>query len=89
MRHAADLRGARLHDLRHTAASLAINAGTSLVEVQAMLGRKSARATQRYAKLIPSTGVRAAEKLSVALDAAAKAPVPTVTPITSARRRRA
>lgn len=92
VRHHAQIPSTRLHDLRHTAASLAINAGASLVEVQSMLGHNSARATARYAKLIPATGLRAAEKLAAVLDAAveqhpgAKTPV---TPITKGRRRRA
>lgn len=84
VRHAAGVRGTRFHDLRHTAASLAINAGATLEEVRSMLGHLSARTTMRYAKLIPTTGLRASEKLSGALAAAQAAPVATVTPITRA-----
>jgi integrase len=40
------------HDLRHTAASLAISAGASVKEVQRMLGHSSAQITlDRYAHL--------------------------------------
>ena len=74
VRHAAEIDGTRLHDLRHTAASLAINNDATLVEVQAMLGHKSARATERYAKLLPATGLRAAERLSNALAKASPEP---------------
>ncbi|WP_454732390.1 MULTISPECIES: tyrosine-type recombinase/integrase [Cupriavidus] len=41
----------RIHDLRHTFASLAINHGASLYEVQHLLGHASSRTTQRYAHL--------------------------------------
>lgn len=43
-----------LHDLRHTAASLAISAGANVKAVQAMLGHKSAAMTlDTYADLFP------------------------------------
>ena len=35
----------RIHDLRHTAASLAVNAGANVKEVQRMLGHRSAAVT--------------------------------------------
>lgn len=41
----------RIHDLRHTFASLAINDGASLYEVQHLLGHASNKTTQRYAHL--------------------------------------
>jgi integrase len=42
------------HDLRHTAASLAISAGANVKVVQRMLGHKSAKATlDTYAALFP------------------------------------
>ena len=41
----------RIHDLRHTFASLAINNGASLYEVQHLLGHASNKTTQRYAHL--------------------------------------
>jgi len=41
----------RLHDLRHTFASLCINSGQNLYEVQKLLGHSSSQMTQRYAHL--------------------------------------
>jgi integrase len=61
---------ARLHDLRHSAASEMINAGIDLYTVGGVLGHKSAVSTARYAHL-------AAEKLRGAvLMIGAKKPQP-------------
>jgi site-specific recombinase XerD len=40
-----------LHDLRHTFASIAVQNGASLYEVQKLLGHASSQMTQRYAHL--------------------------------------
>ena len=48
---AAGLAHLRIHDLRHTFASLAINNGATLYEVQHLLGHASNTTTQRYAHL--------------------------------------
>lgn len=53
-RDAAGLSDVRIHDLRHTFASLLINKGVSLYEVQELLGHSSAAMTQRYAHLQPN-----------------------------------
>lgn len=53
-RDAAGLSEVRIHDLRHTFASLLINNGVSLYEVQELLGQSSAAMTQRYAHLQPN-----------------------------------
>jgi integrase len=53
-REAAGLPEVRIHDLRHTFASLLINEGVSLYEVQELLGHSSAAMTQRYAHLQPN-----------------------------------
>lgn len=45
----ANLQEVRLHDLRHTAASLAVGQGTSLPIIGRMLGHTQAQTTQRYA----------------------------------------
>ena len=59
-----------LHDLRHTAASLAISAGANVKAVQLMLGHKSAALTlDTYADLFPDD----LEAVSDALDAAVQA----------------
>jgi len=53
-RDAAGLPEVRIHDLRHTYASLLINNGVSLYEVQELLGHSSSAMTQRYAHLQPN-----------------------------------
>ncbi|MDG4647105.1 site-specific integrase [Roseibacterium sp. SDUM158017] len=53
-RDAAGLPDVRIHDLRHTFASLLINNGVSLYEVQELLGHSSTAMTQRYAHLQPN-----------------------------------
>jgi integrase len=45
----------RIHDLRHTYASLLINKGASIYEVQTLLGHHNVSMTQRYAHLAPNT----------------------------------
>jgi integrase len=53
-RSAAGLEDVRIHDLRHTFASLLVNRGVSLYEVQTLLGHSSIQMTQRYAHLAPN-----------------------------------
>ena len=53
-RDIAGLPEVRIHDLRHTFASLLINNGVSLYEVQELLGHSSTAMTQRYAHLQPN-----------------------------------
>jgi integrase len=77
----------RVHDLRHTAASLAIREGASVKIVQAMLGHRSATQTlDRYGHLYPSDLDALAEQLDRAHAAAMAAEVwpqggPAVVPI--------
>ncbi len=47
----AGLENFHLHDLRHTFASIAVQNGASLYEVQKLLGHASSQMTQRYAHL--------------------------------------
>jgi integrase len=54
-RRKAGLGDVRIHDLRHSFASLLINAGRSLYEVQTILGHTQIKTTQRYAHLAPQT----------------------------------
>jgi integrase len=49
--HAVGLGHARLHDLRHSAASEMVNAGEDLYTVGQVLGHKSAASTARYSHL--------------------------------------
>lgn len=55
MRKAAGLAGVRMHDLRHTFASLLINGGASLFMVQEALGHSNPKITMRYAHLADHT----------------------------------
>jgi integrase len=56
--------GLRIHDLRHTCASLAISTGASVKVIQRMLGHASAAMTlDRYGHLMPSESEAVAERL--------------------------
>ncbi len=50
-RHAAGLEAVRLHDLRHSVASIAGAQGHSLFMIGKLLGHKDQRSTARYANL--------------------------------------
>lgn len=65
----------RMHDLRHSFASLLINAGRTLYEVQPILGHTQVKTTQRYAHLSQDTLLAAANSATVALRAAMMPPV--------------
>jgi integrase len=60
----AGIRDFRIHDLRHTHASIAINNGASLYEVQNLLGHSQAKTTTRYAHLADETLRRVSDKVS-------------------------
>ena len=79
VRVAADLEDIRLHDLRHTAASMMLQAGATLAEVGRAIGHKSTRATQRYAAMNDAGAQRAANLLSTAVTAARAVPETPVT----------
>lgn len=49
----AKLDGVRIHDLRHTYASILINSGVTIYELQKLLGHSTVAITQRYAHLYP------------------------------------
>ena len=54
-RRRAGLPEVRIHDLRHSFASMLINQGRSLYEVQRILGHTQIKTTQRYAHLSNAT----------------------------------
>ena len=56
----AGLSDVRMHDLRHSFASLLINSGRTLYEVQHILGHTQVKTTQRYAHLSQDTLLDAA-----------------------------
>jgi len=74
LRKEAGLPWLRLHDLRHTYASMLVNAGQSLYVVQQCLGHADSRVTQRYAHLssksLQDAANCASDKIMVAMRAA-------------------
>ncbi|MDI4635523.1 tyrosine-type recombinase/integrase [Pelomonas sp. V22] len=70
LRKKAGLPHLRIHDLRHNYASMLVNAGRTLYEVQKILGHSTAAVTERYSHLSSETLQAAANKASV-LDAKA------------------
>jgi integrase len=55
LRNAADLGHVRCHDLRHQYASMLVNSGRTLYEVQQILGHSTSKVTQRYSHLTTAT----------------------------------
>jgi integrase len=76
IRSAAGLSDVRLHDLRHSFASIAVSGGASLPIIGALLGHAHSATTQRYAHLSDdpllaaseAVGTRIAEALEYPLD---------------------
>ena len=69
---AAGVEHTRIHDLRHSFASLAVNSGATLYEVQGMLGHSSSQMTQRYAHLADSGLRRASQAVADVVSAAVR-----------------
>ena len=67
---AAGIVNFRIHDLRHTHASIAINNGASLYEVQHLLGHSQAITTARYAHLADATLRKVSDSVSTSISAA-------------------
>jgi integrase len=67
IRVAAGLPELRLHDLRHQYASMLVNSGRSLYEVQQLLGHSDPSVTQRYAHLSTKTLQEASESAALPL----------------------
>jgi integrase len=70
IREAAGLRDVRLHDLRHTFASILVNENVSLYVVKELLGHKTLRMAQRYSHLNDKTLSNAAKLVDAAVQAA-------------------
>ena len=70
IRAAAKLGDYRLHDLRHTFASIAAAGGLSLPLIAAILGHRDVKTTQQYAHLTDSPVKAAAEKTAAAIQGA-------------------
>lgn len=61
---AAEIENFRVHDLRHTFASVAVRSGASLFDVQKLLGHQDIAMTQRYAHLADECLKKATESVS-------------------------
>lgn len=82
VRAAANLADVRLHDLRHSHASVAASAGQPLLVIGKLLGHKQSVTTARYAHLGDDPMKRAADDTSATIARAlAGAPATPVTPI--------
>lgn len=68
-RRKVGLADVRMHDLRHSFASLLINSGRTLYEVQHILGHTQVKTTQRYAHLSQDTLLAAANTATAAVGA--------------------
>jgi site-specific recombinase XerD len=72
IREKAGMPWLRLHDLRHSFASMLVNAGCSLFVVQQALGHADSRVTQRYSHLSSKTLQDAANSASLKIQEAMK-----------------
>lgn len=82
---AANITGARVHDLRHTYASVLASSGLSLPIIGALLGHTTAQTTLRYAHLLDDPLRAATERASAVITGTAPA---EVVPIAGARHER-
>jgi len=73
IRRRANLEDLRLHDLRHSFASVAVSRGDSLYLVGKVLGHQQARTTERYAHLSNDPLRAVADRTSSQIAAAMKA----------------
>ncbi len=64
---AAGVREARVHDARHTAATLLLSQGIDIRVVQQILGHSQLSQTQRYAHVTPELTQHAADRMGQAL----------------------
>ena len=67
VRRRAGLSDARIHDLRHTFASVAATNGMSLLVIGKILGHKSEQTTKRYAHLARGTVREAAGDVAASI----------------------
>ena len=67
VRDGAELRDVRLHDLRHTHASLALRCGETVLAIGRLLGHRRAETTLRYTHPADAMAMDAAEKLGSVL----------------------
>ena len=75
LRKAAKLPGVRLHDLRHTYASVLVSAGLSLPVIGSLLGHSTPVTTHRYAHLTDDPLRQATERASAIITGKAPADI--------------
>lgn len=81
VRQHAGLEDVRLHDLRHTLASLLASGGASLLIIGKALGHRDTKSTARYAKLLDDPVRDAVDKANNEILAAARGVSTPVTPL--------
>jgi len=87
VRKAAGLEGVRLHDLRHSFASVGAGAGVSLPVLGSLLGHSEPSTTQRYAHLADDPRQKAADKIAgLVAEAMAREPEKKVLPLTNVKK---
>jgi integrase len=84
----ADLEDCRLHDLRHSFASLAAGRGVSLQMIGKLLGHRVAATTARYAHLARDAVSAVNDELGAAMTAAIEKGVPQPATVLKLRRRK-
>lgn len=67
IRKSAHLDDVRIHDLRHSFASMGASSGDSLLVIGALLGHRSTKTTQRYAHLADHPVRSAADRIATAI----------------------
>lgn len=72
IRERAGLNDVRLHDLRHTAASIGVSQGLNLPIIGRLLGHSQASTTQRYAHVDVDPAIKAANKIGSVVSGALK-----------------
>ena len=60
-RRLAGLHDVHMHDLRHSYASFLVNAGVDLYQIGSLLGHRNVASTSRYAHVVGTTLMAAAE----------------------------
>jgi site-specific recombinase XerD len=83
LRSKANLKNLRIHDLRHTYASLLINSGIGIYSVKELLGHSDTKVTQRYAHMNTQTLLDASEVASRRIRAASPRLLPASLPAAS------
>ena len=80
VRDHAQLKGVRIHDLRHSFGATAADAGNSLILIASLLGHKQTRTSERYAKARRDVRQEAADEVSNELAGLLSASVTRILP---------